>query len=177
LSGPLLDGIRKERKIMKCLEARAYVKFSADGKNRQEALLHASQCRACQPVLKAELILERLLEAGAASEVSRSEDTYRGIRMRINREIAGQSSARRVLSATWESAVLQFQNWVYAGSLAAVLVLGMVAYSGGFGQPSLAGRDRLSDAMISQRSERLVLTRPDPMSQDEVLYALLSEDY
>lgn len=162
---------------MKCLEARAYIKLAADGKKRQQALLHANQCRACQPVLRTELILERLLDAGSQSEISQGEDTFRSIRMRINRELAQQSSARRVLSATWEGVVLQFQNWVYAGSLAAVLVLGMLAYSGGFGPQSPAGRDRLSDAMISQRSERLVLTRPDPMSQDEVLYALLSEDY
>lgn len=162
---------------MKCLEARAYAKFAAEGRKRQEAMLHASQCRACQPVLKAEIILDRLLEAGSVHDLSQGDDTYRQIRMRIDRELARQSSARRVLSATWEAVVLQFQNWVYAGSLAAILVLGMVAYSGGFGQQPLAGRDRLSDAMISQRSERLVLTRPDPMSQDEVLYALLSEDY
>ena len=168
---------------MKCFEARAYIRFVADGKNRHEAVLHANQCRACQPVLKAELLLERLLEVGSTSEASQGsearqgEDTYRDIRARINVELAQQSSARRILSTTWEGAVLQFQNWVYAGSLAAVLVLGMVAYSGGFGTQSLAGRDRLSDAMISQRSERLVLTRPDPMSPDEVLYALLSEDY
>ena len=162
---------------MKCLEARAYIKFSLDGKNRHEAVLHASQCRACQPVLKAEIILERLLEVGSANETTQSEVTYAQIQMRIRREMARQSSARRVLSATWETVVLQFQNWVYAGSLAAVLILGVVAYSGGFGTQSLAGRDRLSDAMISRRSERLVLTRPDPMSQDEVLYAILSEDY
>jgi hypothetical protein len=162
---------------MKCLEARAFIKFAVGGKNRHEAMLHASQCRACQPVLKAEIILERLLEIGSANEMTQSEDTYHNIRVRINRELTRQSAARRVLSATWEGVVLQFQNWVYAGSLAAVLVLGMLAYTGGLGQQSLAGRDRLSDAMISQRSERLVLTRPDPMSQDEVLYALLSEDY
>jgi len=162
---------------MKCFEARAYIRFAADGKNRHEAVLHANQCRACQPVLKAELLLERLLEVGSTTQASQSEDTYRNIQARINVELAQQSSARRILSTTWEGAVLQFQNWVYAGSLAAVLVLGMVAYSGGFGTQSLAGRDRLSDAMISQRSERLVLTRPDPMSPDEVLYALLSEDY
>ena len=161
---------------MTCFEARAYIKFSADGKNRHEAILHANQCRACQPAVRSEIILERLLEMGSRPEITPGEETFGNIRMRINREIALQSSSRRV-SITWEGAVLQFQNWVYAGSLAAVLVLGMVAYSGGFGPQTLAGRDRLSDAMISQRSERLVLTRPDPMSQDEVLFALLSEDY
>jgi hypothetical protein len=161
---------------MKCLEARAYIKFSAEGKNRHEAILHANQCRACQPAVRSEIILERLLEAGSHAEINPGEDTFGNIRARINREIVLQSSSRRV-SSTWEGAVLQFQNWVYAGSLAAVLILGMVAYSGGFGPQTLAGRDRLSDAMISQRSERLVLTRPDPMSQDEVLFALLSEDY
>ncbi len=140
-------------------------------------MLHASQCRQCQPDLKAELVLERLFHVTTPSEAVPPTDFYQQLRLRIDREVALQSSARRVLSSTWEGAVLQFQNWVYAGSLAAVFVLGLVVYSGGFASQTFAGRDRLSDAMISQRSERIVLTRPDPLSQDEVLFALMSEDY
>lgn len=166
---------------MTCLQARAYIKLFTAGGKRSEALMHASQCRACKGRLKEEIILDQLLDASISmkTDVSTepSEDTYRQLRTRIDREVARQASARRLFSSTWEGVVLQFQNWVYAGSLAAILVLGMLVYSGGFGSQALTGRDRLSDAMISQRSERMVLTRPDPLSQDEVLYALLSEDY
>ncbi len=162
---------------MKCFQARVFIGLFAAGRTRREALLHASQCRSCQSKLLPEIVLDRLLDVTAPAEMAPSPDTYQQLRMRIDREVALQTSARRVLSSTWEGAVLQFQNWVYAGSLAAVLVLGLLVYSGGFAPQAPAGRDRLSDAMISQRSDRLVLTRPDPLSQDEVLFALLSEDY
>ncbi|MEP7270082.1 MAG: hypothetical protein ABI882_01190 [Acidobacteriota bacterium] len=162
---------------MTCFQARAYVRLFAGGTWRREALLHAGQCRKCQPGLKAELVLERLFNVTAPADTAPPEDFYQRLRLRIDHEVAFQTSARRVVSSSWEGAVLQFQSWVYAGSLAAVCVLGLIVYSGGFAPQALSGRDRLSDAMISQRSDRMVLTRPDPLSQDEVLFALMSEDY
>jgi len=161
---------------MSCFQARVSIICFAAGDRRRRALLHTDHCPRCSEVLKSELVLEKLLSVTAPPESEPAADFYQRLRQRIDREVALQASARRIFSNTWEATVLQFQNWVFAGSFAAILVLGFVVYSGRLSQPSMAGRDRLSYAMISQRGERIVLTRTDPLSQDEVLFALLSED-
>lgn len=162
---------------MTCFQAKTYARLALNANRRNEAMLHASQCRQCQSDLQADVVLERLLDVSEPTETAPSADFYAQIRHRIDRELMLQKTSKRGLSGNWEGAVLQFQNWVYAGSAAAILAFGFVLYSGGFAPQTLTGRDRLSDAMISQRSDRMVLTRPDPLSQDEVLYALMSEDY
>jgi len=161
---------------MSCFQARVLIIWFAAGDRRRQALLHTAQCARCSEILESELVLEKLLSVTAPPDIVPSPDFYQRLRQRIDREVALQASARRIFSNTWESTVLQFQNWVFAGSFAAILVLGFVVYSGRLSQPSMAGRDRISYALISQRGERIVLTRTDPLSQDEVLFALLSED-
>jgi hypothetical protein len=161
---------------MSCFQARVLIIWFAAGDRRRQALLHTAHCARCSEILESELVLEKLLRVTAPPDSVPSPDFYQRLRQRIDREVALQASARRIFSNTWESTVLQFQNWVFAGSFAAILVLGFVVYSGRQSQPSMAGRDRISYALISQRGERIVLTRTDPLSQDEVLFALLSED-
>ena len=158
---------------MNCLQARAYIHLVASGERRQTALTHARQCSSCQRRLAPDLFLQSLLEMPDASETSPTRGFYERLRLRIDRELSLQSSPKKVLSNTWESAVLQLQSWVYAGSLAAIFILGLVVYSGGYSQPSTSGRDRLGEE-ISQTNE--ALASQIPLSEDEVLFALLSED-
>ncbi len=157
---------------MNCLQARAYIHLVASGERRQAALSHARQCPHCHHRLAPDLVLQRLLDLPEPSDTNPTRGFYERLRLRIDRELALQTSAKK-LSNTWEGAVLQLQSWVYAGSLAAVFILGLVVYSGGYSQPSIAGRERSSED-ISQTSE--VLASQGPLSEDEVLFALLSED-
>ena len=157
---------------MNCLQARAYIHLVASGERRQAALTHARQCPNCQHRLAPDLFLESLLDLPEPSEMSPTRGFYERLRLRIDRELALQSSTKKVLSNSWEGAVLQLQSWVYAGSLAAIFILGLVVYSGGYSQQSMSGRERLSED--SQSTE--VLASQGPLSEDEVLFALLSED-
>lgn len=161
---------------MTCFQAKAYIRLFATGGNRGRALQHAVQCLKCRSTLEPDLVLQKLMTVRESSDETLSPELYRQVTAKINRELTLQTSARRLLSTTWESTVLQLQSWVYAGSFAALLVFGLVFYSGELASQTVTSRDILSDAMISQQTDSLVLTRTDPLSQDDALFALLSED-
>jgi hypothetical protein len=98
------------------------------------------------------------------------------LRARIRREGDRMDSTRRSLATTWESAILQFQKVVYAGGAAALLLAAFVVYSD-YRDSSNSSRDTgLMESLLSNRSERMIALQGEPLSQDEVLFAVLTEE-
>ena len=168
---------------MNCREAKSVVRGSAERSEglKLNAFDHISNCSSCNRSLYEDAIVARVMgEAGRLHRES-SEDTslpptfMMQLRARIRREGDRLGSTRKSLATTWESAILQFQNVIYAGSAAALLLVAFVVYSDY--TSNSPGRDAgIMETMLADRSERMIALQGEPLSQDEVLFAVVTEE-
>jgi hypothetical protein len=169
---------------MNCREAKSLIRGSAEHNQslKHSAFDHISKCTACNRSLGEEAIVARVIGEAArlqreSSEASSLPPTFMmQLRARIRREGDRMDSTRRSLATTWESAILQFQKVVYAGGAAALLLAAFVVYSD-YRDSSNSSRDTgLMESLLSNRSERMIALQGEPLSQDEVLFAVLTEE-
>jgi len=168
---------------MNCREAKSLIHGSERNQGMKlKAFDHISSCSSCKSSLGEDAIVARVLgEAGRlereSSEASSLPPTFMmQLRARIRRESDRVGSTRRSLATTWESAILQFQKVVYAGGAAVLLLAAFVVYSD-YRDSSNSSRDTgIMESLLSNRSERMLALQGEPLSQDEVLFAVVTEE-
>ena len=168
---------------MNCREAKSLIRGSAE---RNQGLMlsafdHVSKCSACNRSLAEDAVVARVIGGAArlqreSSETSSLPPTFMmQLRARIRRENDRLGSTRRSLSTTWESAILQFQKVVYAGGAAALLLAAFVVYSD-YRDSESSRETGIMESLLSNRSERMLALQGEPLSQDEVLFAVVTEE-
>ncbi len=170
---------------MNCREAKSVIRGSAERSEglKLSAFDHISNCSSCNRSLHEDAIVARVMgEAGRlhreSSEATSLPPTFMmQLRARIRRESDRLGSTRKSLATTWESAILQFQNVIYAGSAAALLLVAFVVYSDYSDTSNSSTRDAgIMETMLADRSERMLALQGEPLSQDEVLFAVVTEE-
>ena len=170
---------------MNCREAKSVIRGSVDGSGalKLRAFDHISACSSCSRSVGEEAVVARVLgDAGKivreSSEATSLPPTFMmQLRSRIRRESDRLSTARRSLGTTWESAIVQFQNVVYTGGALALLLLGFVVYSEYGNELRFGARESgIVESLLSDRSEQMLASQGGPLSQDEVLFAVVTEE-
>ena len=152
---------------------------------RQGLREHISSCDSCRINLRHDLILDNLLKSRLAAPTAPTTPTvdefhlpvgfYDGVRQRIGRLQMDNAGAQSPMLG-WEVAILQLQRFILAGGAAAMLFVGLVAYADSRNSGT-SQRDSGLEAFIAPtRGERMIITRAEPLSQDDVLFALVAEE-
>lgn len=138
---------------------------------------HLTQCHRCRQTLEAEIVTSRILESLKGVEPqSTPTDFYIGIQRRI-RTIQAQQSFNTPIPMGWESVILQFQRVILSGAAVAALCIGLLAYAQSNQNNQSNNRESGLESYISPtQGDRMIITRSDPISQDDVLFALVTED-
>jgi hypothetical protein len=162
-----------------CLWVQFISRSSSSSIRRQDLRQHIYSCESCRINLRGDLVLDKLLEARAATpsveEFQLPVGFYDGVRQRIGRLQLDSAGVQSPLLG-WEAAILQLQRVILAGGAAAMLFVGLVAYADSRNS-SPSPRDSGLEAYIAPtRGERMIITRAEPLSQDDVLFALVAEE-
>lgn len=136
---------------------------------------HLERCADCRQLLAPDLLLDRLWREYGESERSTdplpSADLYYKIRLRI------AERRNEAANSSWEVAVLRFQRAILTGTATAMIVVGLMAYAESRTEPQVAQRETGLESFIGPTTgDRMIITRNEPLSQDNVLFALVTED-
>jgi hypothetical protein len=147
---------------------------------RREGLRqHIVSCASCRANLRPDLLLDKILEtretAPSADAFQLPVGFYDGVRQRIGRLQLENAGAQTPLPG-WEAAILQLQRFILAGGAAAMLFIGLVAYADSRNANSSQRESGLEAFIDPTRGERMIITRAEPLSQDDVLFALVTEE-
>ena len=100
---------------------------------------------------------------------------YDGVRQRIGRLQLDNTGVQSPLPG-WEAAILQLQRVILAGGDAAMLFVGLVAYADSRNSGPSTRDSGLEAYIAPTRGERMIITRAEPLSQDDVIFALVTEE-
>jgi hypothetical protein len=160
-----------------CLWVQFISRLSSSSTRREGLRQHIYSCDSCRIKLRDDLILDKMIEARttAPEEFHLPIGFYDGVRQRIGRLQLENTSAPAPLLG-WEAAILQLQRFILAGGAAAMLFIGLVAYADSRSSNSLQRDSGLEAFIAPTRGERMIITRAEPLSEDDVLFALVAEE-
>lgn len=165
--------------MINCLWIQTISRLSASSGRRQELRQHIVSCDSCRTHLHQDLVLDRLLEARAAEPIAVDFHLpvgfYDGVRQRIGR-LQLETGSASVPMLGWEAAILQLQRFILAGGAAAMIFVGLIAYADSRNSPLQPRESGLEAYIAPTRGERMIITRAEPLSQDDVLFALVTEE-
>lgn len=137
---------------------------------------HLEDCSRCRAFADPIILQYRLFSALRASQEP-GPDFYDGVRRRIRILQAERLASVPSQSVGWEAVVLQFQRVILSGAAAAALCIGLLAYSQSQNAaPVVARESGLESYIRPTQRDRIIITRSEPISQDDVLFALVTED-
>lgn len=162
-------------KMLVCFAVRFKIRMGASP--LQPALTsHLDGCVGCRAFAEPIVLQHRLFASLRVppGDIEPGPDFYVGIRRRIRILQAEPVSAQ---SVGWEAVVLQFQRVILSGAAAAALCIGLLAYSHSpAATPAVARESGLESYIRPTQGDRIIITRSEPISQDDVLFALVTED-
>lgn len=136
---------------------------------------HLAQCTRCREKATAEILTDKLLSSmKQVGTHAPPPDFFVGVQRRI-RTIQAQQNSSALTG--WEGVILQFQRLILSGAAAAALCIGLLAYAQSNPATQTNSRESALESYISPtQGDRMIITRSDPISQDDVLFALVTED-
>ena len=162
-----------------CLWVQFISRSSSSSIRREDLRQHIHSCDSCRISLRGELVLDKLLEARSTAptveEFHLPVGFYDGVRQRIGRLQLDNTGVQSPLPG-WEAAILQLQRVILAGGAAAMLFVGLVAYADSRNSGPSTRDSGLEAYIAPTRGERMIITRAEPLSQDDVLFALVTEE-
>jgi hypothetical protein len=164
--------------MLVCLKLRLKIRLGASPLH-PAFTSHWNDCPGCHAFAEPIVLQHRLFSSLSVSPdvTEPGPDFYAGVRRRIRILQAEHLASAPAQSVGWEGVVLQFQRVILSGAAAAALCIGLLAYSHSpTAVPAVARESGLESYIRPTQGDRIIITRSEPISQDDVLFALVTED-